>query len=182
MKKPVIVIMSFVMLFAFAAPMCAFADDAPCETMTFNEDYYAESEHFELHSGGWEPWGWEVDSNNELTVSAKDSGIMITKIEAVIGFGGEDFDRMDISKGETSDEGMILPGEKVTISKINAPTVTFSGSAGVYFSELTVYYATSPAGFTLSDGSIWIIVILALAAVAAAAVVIGKSRRRRAER
>ncbi len=78
--------------------------------ITIGHEYSYEGQYFSV-SSTWLP----IDENGIacgnrwyiLTVTAKDPSIMITKLEAEIGFGGSDFAFIGISGGEKQEKGPV---------------------------------------------------------------------------
>jgi hypothetical protein len=156
-----------------AAVTGAWADEQSESITTRNNDAPGQKtytgEHFTI-SGPWADfdgiWITGYNSNmggsaNTVTISSN-NGEYITKIEAVV---GDTFDWGNTKLATTSGDvtGTYSKGQTITISSVNATTVTLSspvaGTNMIEFKSWTIYYTPAPTEWDLTskDGKNWIL-------------------------
>ena len=91
-------------------------------------------------------------SDNTVTISSR-NGENITKIEAVLSYVQNWGDtKLATTSGEVT--GTYVIGQTITISSVNATTVTLSGPEGEFklieFNSWTIYYGDAPTGPTVA--------------------------------
>ena len=149
----------------------AWADEQSESITTSNNDAPGQKtftgEHFTI-SGQWADfdgiWITGYNSNmggsaNTVTISSN-NGEYITKIEAVV---GDTFDWGNTKLATTSGDvtGTYSKGQTITISSVNATTVTLSSPVAdtnmIEFKSWTIYYAPAPTEWPLTsqDGKQW---------------------------
>ena len=149
----------------------AWADEQSESITTRNNDAPGQKtftgEHFTI-SGQWADfdgiWITGYNSNmggsaNTVTISSN-NGEYITKIEAVV---GDTFDWGNTKLATTSGDvtGTYSKGQTITISSVNATTVTLSSPVAdtnmIEFKSWTIYYAPAPTEWPLTsqDGKQW---------------------------
>ena len=183
MKKLLSLVLALLMLMSLFSVNVFAEEEEKSELISFEETNRKETEHFTLTANSYSNNGWNGgDDNFKLTITAKDSNIIITRIEADIGAYGNLYYSVGISGGEKREKGNVNNGDTVHIDNINSDTFSFSGgSININFKDITVFYEYSNGtGSAISEGNVWIIAAVGAAAVVAiAAVVIAKKKKKK---
>ena len=156
--------MTLVALFAMTAGAWADGQSESFTTATNGQLTYT-GEHFTISGQKADTDGLWIGnaggSDYTVTISSR-NGENITKIEAVLSYEQNWGDtKLATTSGEVT--GTYVIGQTITISSVNATTVTLSGPEGEFklieFKSWTIYYGDTPApagtALTSTDGKVW---------------------------
>ena len=116
------------------------------ETDNMNH-YYYEGTNFTITGSSLVDERGVVAGNKwyPLTVKSNDPAVIITRVEAVVSYFGEDYELVGIDKGEKMELDEVENGTTVHINNIDSDSFSFVGGEGTAsFSNITVYYVGTP--------------------------------------
>ena len=92
------------------------------------------------------------DTANPVKIEPLDPSLIITEVDAVVSFCGDDYGGVGVSSGEKHENGGVDNGSTVHVTNINAHKFSFAGGSNwVAFSNITVHYI-KPNPHTLTSG------------------------------
>ena len=143
MKKFVSLLMTVVLLATtltvFAVP--ALADDAPkSETFENVASTTVETKHFRLTSSNADPDGWYAGLWYPFTIEALVSGITITRIDCTVSWNGQNYGGIVFDHGTKEPDCAVETGVPVSVTNIDAASVSVIDGDMVEFRDITVYY------------------------------------------
>ena len=185
MKKLIPILLTLLLLVGLM-PTAAFAaaPEEYSETIEFVESGFVETEHFRLTTSRFDSDGWWGGENYPLTIEARVNGVTITRIESTIGWFAQYYDSIVFDNGTKEPVIRLSNGKTISVTKINASSISVIDGGNVEFKGFTVYYTVAgeapveAEGSVLSQGSIWIIIAVAVIAVGTVSVLIVRKKKK----
>ena len=143
MKKIISVFLTLVLCVGLFAALSASAYAVKEESITFtcNGDCRMLSRGMSLNAGSADESGWVVSAGCQLQIVGF-STTAISRIEAVVSAGGENYGSVSVSSGTKQQNGAVDNGSTVTVTDINNMECDISSDNQnpVHISQVTVYY------------------------------------------
>ncbi len=147
MKKIISLMLALIILVAMLSTV-TFADEEMSDTFTFEQVTSKTSEKglFTLNTDYVDKDGWSAGSYHPFAIIAAE-GLIITRIEAEIGYYEKNYGKIGVSGGATKQPMFEKDGIKMaSITNINSSKLSIKGDEPIQFKNITVYYNSHSYG------------------------------------